>query len=127
MNSAMSTSLTQTSNNTPQYHLRGRFWIASPEGTFLGTGRVMLLERIREHGSISAAARSMKMSYRQAWQLVQSMNTHSAQPLVTSSTGGKGGGGATLTDTGERAILLFREVEQDIGDFMKERSASIAL
>ena len=110
-----------------EYHLRGRFWIASPEGTFLGTGRVLLLEKINEHGSISGAARSMKMSYRQAWQLVQSMNEHSNSPLVSSLTGGKGGGGATVTKTGEQAILLFREVEKDLSNFMEKRSASISL
>lgn len=127
MNSAMSTQTTQPSPTTSGYHLRGRFWIASDEGTFLGTGRVILLEKIQEYGSISAAARSMKMSYRQAWQLVQSMNTHSTQPLVTSSTGGKGGGGASLTKTGEQAILLFRGVERDMHAFMEQRSATIAL
>lgn len=127
MNSAMS-KLTETSTQTTHsYRLRGRFWITSEEGTFLGTGRVILLEQIQEHGSISAAARAMKMSYRQAWQLVHSMNTHSTQPLVTSSTGGKGGGGASLTETGEKAIQLFREVEQDMYDFMEKRSAMIAL
>lgn len=116
------------SNKAPiEYHLRGRFWIASPGGTFLGTGRVILLEKIHEHGSISAAAREMKMSYRQAWQLVQSMNEHSNTPLVSSLTGGKGGGGATVTETGEQAIQLFREVEQDMKNFMLKRSASIAL
>ena len=123
----MNTQISLSTESGPSYQLRGRFWIASEEGTFLGGGRVILLERIREHGSISAAARSMKMSYRQAWQLVQSMNTHSNKPLVTSSTGGKGGGGASLTDTGERAIQLFREVEQDMRDFMDKRSARITL
>ena len=127
MNNAMSTHIKPTTQITQSYHLRGRFWIASENGTFLGRGRVILLERIREHGSISAAARSMKMSYRQAWQLVQSMNTHSENPLVTSSTGGKGGGGASLTDTGERSIQLFREVEQDMRDFMEKRFGQIAL
>lgn len=127
MNSAMNSQITPTTETTASYHLRGRFWIASEEGTFLGTGRVILLERIQEHGSISSAARSMKMSYRQAWQLVQSMNTHSDTPLVISSTGGKGGGGASLTETGERAIQLFREVEQDMRDFMEKRSAQLAL
>lgn len=127
MNNVMSTQITSPAKNPPTYHVRGRFWIASDEGTFLGTGRVILLERIKEHGSISAAARSMKMSYRQAWQLVHSMNTHSNNPLVNSSTGGKGGGGASLTETGERAIALFRELEKDMHAFMEQRSAEIAL
>ena len=127
MNSAMNESQSSFAKKTIDYHLRGRFWIASPEGTFLGIGRVILLEKIQEYGSISGAARSMKMSYRQAWQLVQSMNEHSNSPLVSSLTGGKGGGGATITKTGEQAIQLFREVEQDMQHFMKKRSASISL
>lgn len=103
-------------------YLRGRFWIESPQGTFLGQGRVHLLEAIRDTGSISAAARSMKMSYRQAWKLVQSMNEHGNQPLVQSSTGGKGGGGAELTDSGQAAIDLYWKVRDDFERFLKQRA-----
>lgn len=109
------------------YHLRGRFWIESPQGTFLGQGRVVLLERIREHGSISAAARSIEMSYRQAWALVNSMNTHSDTPLVSSATGGKGGGGASLTETGEKAIALYHSIRTDFDAFLVKRSESLTL
>lgn len=109
------------------YHLRGRFWIESPQGTFLGQGRVTLLERIHEHGSISAAARSMQMSYRQAWELVNSMNTYSHAPLVSSATGGKGGGGASLTETGEKAIALFWSVKRDFDEFLLKRSEALTL
>lgn len=111
----------------PLYQLKGRFWIESPQGTFLGQGRVLLLERIREYGSISAAARSMQMSYRQAWELVNSMNQHSTLPLVQSATGGKGGGGASLTSTGEKAIELFWTVKQDFDAFLVQRSENLKL
>lgn len=114
-------------SHTPTYQLKGRFWIESPQGTFLGTGRVLLLERIREHGSISGAARSMQMSYRQAWELVNSMNQHSPYPLVQSATGGKGGGGASLTTTGEKAIELFWLVKQDFDRFLAKRSENLDL
>ncbi len=113
--------------NTKPYCLRGRFWIESDQGTFLGHGRVVLLERIREHGSISAAARSMKMSYRQAWELVNAMNTHSPKPLVSSATGGKGGGGASLTETGEYAINLFWSLNREFEGFLAERSKALVL
>lgn len=89
------------------HQARGRVWVEGPEGTFLGYGRVVLLERVREHGSISAAARSMEMSYRHAWQLVDSMNRQGPAPLVEKATGGKGGGGARLTPAGERAVAAF--------------------
>lgn len=118
----------ETMNTVPNtYHLRGRFWIESHQGTFLGQGRVALLERIREHGSISAAARSIKMSYRQAWALVNSMNTYSHTPLVSSATGGKGGGGASLTETGEKAIALYHAVRADFDAFLAKRSESLTL
>ena len=70
--------MAQLSSKT--YRLKGRLWIEGSEGTFLGYGRVVLLERIGEHGSISAAARSMDMSYRHAWKLVDSMNQQSNTP-----------------------------------------------
>ena len=100
--------------------LRGRLWIDGPEGTFLGYGRIVLLERIREHGSISAAARSMKMSYRHAWELVDSMNRQAERPLVESVAGGKGGGGARLTGEGEEAASLFWKLYKDFQDFLRE-------
>ena len=109
------------------YHLHGRVWIKGPEGTFLGYGRVVLLERIREHGSISAAARSMEMSYRHAWKLVDSMNRQSRRPVVEKSTGGRGGGGAIVTEIGERAIESFWSAHRDFESFLTERSEQLGL
>ena len=106
---------------------RGRIWIEGPEGTFLGYGRVVLLERIREHGSISAAARSMEMSYRHAWELVDSMDRQSRSPVVVKSTGVRGGGGALLTDTGERAIAAFWEVHGEFKEFLAARGKKLKL
>ncbi|MBI4827996.1 MAG: LysR family transcriptional regulator [Nitrospinae bacterium] len=106
--------------------LRGRIWIEGPEGTFLGYGRVVLLERIREHHSISAAARSMSMSYRHAWDLVASMNRQSAAPVVEMSAGGRGGGGARLTAGGERAITMFWSAYKDFQRFLETRGKKLA-
>lgn len=110
-----------------QYRLNGRFWIEGSEGTFLGYGRVKLLESIREHGSISAAARAMNMSYRRAWKLVDAMNHQSQSPIVEKSTGGKGGGGATVTPQGEQAIVCFWEAERDFYQFLQKRSETLNL
>ena len=109
------------------FQLRGRVWIEGPDGTFLGYGRVVLLERIRDYGSISAAARSMKMSYRHAWKLVESMNRQSSSPVVTMSTGGRGGGGATLTEVGERAIETFWSFYRDFKTFLEARTRTLEL
>lgn len=110
-----------------EYQLRGRVWIEGPEGTLLGYGRVVLLERIREHGSISAAARSMEMSYRHAWKLVDSMNRQGHTAMVEKSTGGRGGGGACLTEAGERAIETFWSVYRDFKAFLASRSQQLEL
>ncbi|MHB8148744.1 MAG: winged helix-turn-helix domain-containing protein [Desulfobulbia bacterium] len=88
---------------------RGRLWLEGEEGTFLGFGRVVLLERIREYGSLAQAARSMEMSYKHAWDLLASMNRQAGGKLVETSRGGKSGGGARLTPAGERAIAVFWE------------------
>jgi molybdate transport system regulatory protein len=114
-------------NPAGPYAARGRVWVEGPGGTFLGYGRVVLLERIREHGSISAAARSMEMSYRRAWRLVDSMNRQSSNPVVISTTGGRGGGGARLTPEGERAIAAFWSLWQDLQGFLGERSRALDL
>ena len=109
------------------YSIRGRLWIESPEGTFLGYGRVVLLERIRECGSISAAARSMQMSYRHAWDLIDSMNRMSRLPVVEKSTGGRGGGGAKLTAAGEQAIACFWSAYRDFKMYLEEGTRKLQL
>jgi molybdate transport system regulatory protein len=79
-----------------------------------GPGRADLLEAIERDGSISAAARSLGMSYRYAWLLVDSMNRCFAERVVGATTGGKRGGGAALTDTGRRVLQAYRALEGDL-------------
>lgn len=107
------------------FALKGRIWIDGPEGTFLGFGRAILLERIKEFGSISAAARSMKMAYKQAWQLVDSMNKQAGTPLVETFIGGKRGGGAKLTEAGEKTLKAFWTFYEDFQKFLKEEKKKI--
>lgn len=87
--------------------LKGRLWLERDGQTYLSWGRVVLLERIKENGSVSAAAKSMGMSFSHAWQLVESMNSLAPEPLVGKQAGGKGGGGAWLTPAGEKAVAEF--------------------
>ena len=104
---------------------RGRVWIDGTDGTFLGHGRVVLLERIREYGSIAKAAKAMEMSYRHAWDLVDSMNQQAERPFVELATGGKGGGGARVTEDGERAIQLFWKFSEDFQKFLKHEQGKL--
>lgn len=78
----------------------------------LGPGKVELLEAIRKHGSISAAARSMGMAYRHAWELVDDLNRCFRTPVVAASTGGRTGGGAEITPLGEELIRRFHAMEK---------------
>jgi molybdate transport system regulatory protein len=78
----------------------------------LGPGKISILESIRDSGSISEAARDMKMSYRSAWLLVDSMNAVFREPVVNTRLGGRGGGSATLTDFGAAVIRHYRSMER---------------
>jgi molybdate transport system regulatory protein len=106
----------------PKFSVRGRIWVETDEGAFLGVGRIELLIKIRELGSITKAARSMKMSYRQAWELIESMNEKSKTPLVIAQTGGKGGGGTEITKAGQKAIHEFIELNLAFKEFLLNRS-----
>lgn len=77
----------------------------------LGPGKVQLLEAVGEHGSISAAARSMRMSYRHAWEMLDDLNRCFRQPVIETETGGRAGGGARLTDFGRELIDRYREMQ----------------
>ena len=77
----------------------------------MGPGKAELVERIARTGSISAAARGMGMSYRRAWQLVESLNATFREPVVTTAIGGKRGGGARVTPFGTRLVARFRALE----------------
>jgi molybdate transport system regulatory protein len=77
----------------------------------MGPGKADLLEAIEQTGSISAAARKMRMSYRRAWLLVDTMNQCFAKPLVATVTGGSHGGGAQITDFGRDVLRRYREMD----------------
>jgi molybdate transport system regulatory protein len=79
--------------------------------TFLGPGKVRLMELIDELGSISAAGRAMGMSYRRAWMIIDSLNTAFVSPLVVKQIGGSGGGGAVLTELGQEIVKRYRQVQ----------------
>ena len=78
----------------------------------LGPGKAALIEAVGKTGSISAAAREMGMSYRRAWTLIAAANKCFKKPLVDTATGGRGGGGAVVTDTGYEVLKRYRDIEQ---------------
>jgi molybdate transport system regulatory protein len=92
------------------FDVDGSIWIKKDNRGFIGRGRVELLQNIQIHGSISKAAKEMKMSYKAAWDSVDIMNKLSNKPLVTKVTGGKGGGGTVITSHAKELIHAFEEV-----------------
>ena len=94
---------------TPRLRIR----IVFAEREMIGPGKAELLERIDRCGSIAAAGREMGMSYKRAWQLVGTLNDMFREPLVDSTRGGPGGGGAVLTDAGREVLALYRALEAE--------------
>jgi molybdate transport system regulatory protein len=95
-----------------------------PDGR-IGRGKIELLEQIGASGSISAGARAMRMSYKRAWDLVEEMKGIFGTPVVATQSGGKHGGGASLTPTGLAVVSHFRAVEKAALAVSQEHRAAL--
>jgi len=91
--------------------VRFRLRVRKGDTIAMGPGKIELLEAISACGSISAAARSMGMSYRRAWMLLEELNACLASPATQSEQGGSRGGGSALTPVGEAIIDRYRAIE----------------
>ncbi len=104
--------------------INGRIWLETiSEGEterFLGIGRMELLGHIQQTGSINQAAKAMRMSYKRAWELVQSMNKLANSPLVVTQTGGEKGGGAVVTQEGERYLAHYQALQVRFQQFLTD-------
>ena len=87
---------------------------------FFGPGVCELLERIRETGSIQAAAARMELSYSKAWKILNRAEQELGTNLITRVSGGRNGGSSTLTAAGEEAVRAFREMEAKLGAYADE-------
>ena len=96
-------------SQAPAHRISIRLDLAS--GARIGPGKVALLEEIARSGSISAAGRVLKMSYRRAWELVEDLNRHLGTPVVATAAGGVRGGGARLTLAGAALVAEYRAIE----------------
>lgn len=92
---------------------------------YLGPGRADLLELIAETGAIAEAAKRMGMSYKRAWGLVQALNAGFGAPLVETSRGGAGQGGAALTALGAEALRRYRHMQAVTGAAIAEDVAAL--
>ena len=90
--------------------LQGAIWFRSGSQDWGGKDRIALLAAIGEHGSITAAARAVGISYKAAWQAIDTLSSLSGQPLVDRTVGGAGGGGAQITPQGLQLLALADEL-----------------
>jgi molybdate transport system regulatory protein len=105
--------------------LGGSVWFQSGAQTLGGASRIALLAAIGETGSITSAAKAVGISYKGAWDAVDTMNNLAGEPLVVRMTGGKGGGGTTLTPRAVKLIETFRAVEREHRRFLERAGAAI--
>lgn len=101
----------------------GSLWLTDGARRWGGIDRVELLAQIAATGSITAAAKAVGMSYKGAWDAVDTMNNLAGEPLVVRSAGGRGGGGARLTPRAERLIESFRRIEAEHRHFVDRLAA----
>jgi len=94
-------------------------------GTRIGPGKVAVLEEIARSGSISAAGRALRMSYRRTWELVEDLNKGLGVTVVETAAGGSGGGGAALTDAGKAIIERYRAIEVDAAAAVRKHIQAI--
>jgi len=105
--------------------LGGSLWLSAGGETLAGAARIALLAAIRETGSITGAAKAVGISYKAAWDAIDAMNNLAGVALVVRATGGKGGGGTTLTARGERLIETFHVIEREHRKFIEHASSGI--
>ncbi len=99
--------------------LTGRLIFAPSAGKLFSGERIHLLEKIDELGSINKAAKAVGIRYTTAWSTIKSINDMAEQPLVRRLTGGKGGGGTSLTAEGKKIVTQFRIVQEERRRFIE--------
>ncbi|WP_313323620.1 TOBE domain-containing protein [Stutzerimonas nitrititolerans] len=107
-------------SNDKNVELHGSIWLTVDGEKFGGPDRVTLLAKIAECGSITQAAKAIKMSYKAAWDAIDTMNNLAGEPLVERLAGGKGGGGTRLTQRGEQLVANFRTIEREHRRFVEQ-------
>jgi molybdate transport system regulatory protein len=99
--------------------LRVRCWIDIDGERFFGPGRAELLQLIHETGSISKAAKSMGMSYKKAWAMVDGLNANAKKSYVVAHKGGQKGGGAEVTEAGMKILLAYQKLNKKVSTIVK--------
>ncbi|MBL7471561.1 winged helix-turn-helix domain-containing protein [Robertkochia sediminum] len=107
------------------FKVKSKIWIEVGGQEFLGEGKVRLLKAIEQTGSLSKGARSINMSYKKAWHLLDGVNRCAKKPVTTNSVGGKGGGGTALTPYGKSLIAAFDQMNLNCREFLDQQMKAI--
>jgi len=118
----MDQSIKHLLKESPGYKVNGSLWMEFEGERFFGPGRVELLKLVDETGSLNKAAKQMGMSYKKAWEMVTALNTQAARPLVILHTGGKKGGGSSITHEAKELIAYHSQLRARFKAFLERES-----
>jgi molybdate transport system regulatory protein len=103
------------------FSVQVKIWLEKNGKSFLGPGRIEILEAIEKTGSLTGATEECNISFRKAWKLISEINEQLEQPVVKSERGGKGGGGkSALTDYGKKLIQQYKYIQEKIDELTKD-------
>lgn len=94
--------------------------------TLIGPGKIALLKAIQKEHSLSQAAKSINMSYRKAWLLIQELNESLSGPVLVTQTGGQSGGGSELTEMATTIIAIYEQLTQEAEAATEETRKTVA-
>ncbi len=80
----------------------------------VGRERIAMLQAVADHGSITGAAKALGLSYKTVWDGIDAINNLLPRPVLIAQSGGRGGGGASLTEEGRKLIVSFRRLEEKL-------------
>ena len=100
-----------------------KFWLETDKGYAFGEGPFEILSKVKEQGTLSGAAESLHMSYRQAWGMIKEIEKELAEPLLATHKGGAQGGGAELTEAGLALLHKYSKIKKNLEEFSKKISA----
>jgi molybdate transport system regulatory protein len=106
---------------------RVRCWIDVNGTKFFGPGRLELLEKISESGSIAKAAKSMGMSYKKAWAMIEDLNSSGSQPYVITHKGGKKGGGTEVTPAAKKLMYSYQQLISKLNQIVDKETEILKL
>lgn len=101
--------------------IKSKIWIESEDGILLSEGRVQLLKKIDETGSLNKASKVLNISYQKAWRLIDDVSKTTKKPVIETKIGGAKGGGTILTPYGKSLITIFETINKDCWKFLDEQ------